>query len=338
MERYIKQLLAEDSRVIIPQFGCINSLEEDGRTLLSFNPYLNYDDGKLTSAVMAGEGLSEDDAKRRISDIVDAFNNDLNDGKSVTINGIGTFCRETDGRTDLMPNDEVSLAASDTDSSFAAPAPEPEPVAEPAPEPEQSIATPEPEATTEPEATAEPEQQEEPQTSVAPEPTISDYYQEEKSKKPLIVALVILLLLLIAGLIIYFHKDNPVYKYFFGEKQPVEVTVPEPEPAPADTVKDEPAPAVVPPVKEEKAGPLVAKPLTKRYNVIVGSYRDEQVAIKRVEELNAKGFDRAFVGIRKNHFVAVIADFANITEAENMQEQIVEGQYHIESWITNSGE
>ena len=57
-----------------------------------------------------------------------------------------------------------------------------------------------------------------------------------------------------------------------------------------------------------------------------------------MEDLKGKGFSEAFVGIRKDHFVAVLADFGSISEAERVQEQIVDGPYHIESWITNSGE
>ena len=328
MEKYIKQLLSDDSRAIIPQFGCVMALREDDKVQLSFNPYLNFDDGKLTAAIMAGEGISEEDAQRRVSDIVDSYNNDLSDGKAVTLAGIGTFSRDSMGRTDFTQVDDIDDAEAQSTEEATA---------------EAIVAEQAATASTEPEPLPEPEPQPEPESTTPgadlSSPTPDNNDESRGGKKPLIVLLIILLLLLIAGVVLYFHKDNAFYKYFFAEKQSVETPAPapEPKPEPADTVKQVPAPAPEPP-KTTKTDPLVAKPLTKRYNVIVGSYRDEQTAIKRVEELGSKGFDGAFVGIRKDHFVAVIADFSNITEAEKMQEQIVEGQYHIESWITNSGE
>lgn len=166
-------------------------------------------------------------------------------------------------------------------------------------------------------------------------------------KKIIIVAIVILLLIVLLWLVLFvFYKDNAVYraaqKYIFKANAPIEAPIPA-EPADsintADTVKViEPAPVVETPKEVKKQAPTTAQPLKKRYNIIVGSYRDEPTAIKRVEDLHAKGYEDAFVGIRKDHFVAVLADFNSISEAEKVQEQAVEGKYHIESWITNSGE
>ena len=54
------------------------------------------------------------------------------------------------------------------------------------------------------------------------------------------------------------------------------------------------------------------------------------------------GFADAFVGIHSNknntYFVAVIGAYNSVLKAESVQEEIVDGPYHIESWITNSGE
>ncbi len=326
MDKYIKQLLSEDSRVIIPRFGCIQALREE-TVLLSFNPYLNFDDGKLTAAIQKGEGITVEEARTEISSAVDHYNNTLQDGGMVFISGIGSFRRDADGRVEFTQEKDAadSLASQPSQEEEPQPA-QPEPEQEPEPEPQQPTPTPTP----------------------APKPTSRQKNQSvtnnNSSKKGIIIGLVILLLLILLWLVLFvFYKDNVVYrtaqKFFFPEKAPIEAPVPAPV-APADTtVTVEPAPVVETPKKEEKkAAPTTAQPLKKRYNIIVGSYRDEPTAIKRVNDLHAKGYENAFVGIRKDHFVAVLADFNSISEAERVQEQAVEGQYHIESWITNSGE
>ena len=328
MDKYIKQLLSEESRVIIPRFGCIQALREE-TVLLSFNPYLNFDDGKLTAAIQKGEGITEEEARTELGSTIDHYNNTLQDGGTVFISGVGSFHRDADGRVEFTQEKDAAASLASQPSQEEEPQPaQPEPEQEPQPEPQQPAPAPAP--------------------TPAPKPTSRQKNQSvtnnNSSKKGIIIGLVILLLLILLWLILFvFYKDNVVYrtaqKFFFPEKAPIEAPVPAPV-APADTtVTVEPAPVVETPKKEEKkAAPTTAQPLKKRYNIIVGSYRDEPTAIKRVNDLHAKGYENAFVGIRKDHFVAVLADFNSISEAERVQEQAVEGQYHIESWITNSGE
>ena len=327
MDKYIKQLLSEESRVIIPRFGCIQALREE-TVLLSFNPYLNFDDGKLTAAIQKGEGITEEEARTELGSTIDHYNNTLQDGGTVFISGVGSFHRDADGRVEFTQEKDAAASLASQPSQEEEPQPaQPEPEQEPQPEPQQPAPAPAP--------------------TPAPKPTSRQKNQSvtnnNSSKKGIIIGLVILLLLILLWLILFvFYKDNVVYrtaqKFFFPEKAPIEAPVPAPV-APADTtVTVEPAPVVETPKEEKKAAPTTAQPLKKRYNIIVGSYRDEPTAIKRVNDLHAKGFENAFVGIRKDHFVAVLADFNSISEAERVQEQAVEGQYHIESWITNSGE
>ena len=161
----------------------------------------------------------------------------------------------------------------------------------------------------------------------------------------------------LALLLFVFKKDNPVYKLMFGEKEKTEqVDTKAKEKAEAEAkakaeaeakakAEAEAKAAEEAKAKEEEAAkqkksfdPGTAQKLQKRYNIIVGSYKNESSAAAKVADLHAKGFDEAFVGYRKEHYVAVIGAFSSIAEAEKMQEQIVDGKYHIESWITNSGE
>ena len=326
MDKYIKAVLAADGKVIIPRFGCIIEPSEEPGTL-SFNPYLNFDDGKLAAAVSAGEGTDTQAAADKIADTVDSYNNSLSDGETVIISGIGSFRKSDDGRVeftqaaDFVHGDgDVSLGMgirTDADDSF------------------KVETTPDDDAREQAEG-ADDGQEENDANGDDYQPT-----EERKRRKWPLVLLVILLLLIIIWLLLFvFFKDNAVYRYFRGgTPAPTEQAAP----APADTtvVKKDTVEAPAPAVKKQQPArktPTEARPLERRYNVIVGSYREEATAIKRVKDLQAKGYSDAFVGIKKDHYVAVIKDFANLTQAEAYQEKIVDGPDHIESWITNSGE
>lgn len=319
MDQYIKKLLSAEPRVIIPQFGSIQALRED-TVSLSFNPHLNFDDGKLAAQIQKDAGVSEEEAQRMIRDAVDSYNNRLQNGQTVTMEGIGTFFLDSEGKVAFEQDPNYTDAVSDEPS----PSPAAQPLAEKQPDDDASFPKPE-----EPVETYEPQ-------------------EDKKKHKGLWVAVAIALLLLIIWLLLFvFFKDNAAYKFFCGPKAPAtEQAQPAQAPAKADTAAtrktevktDAAAPKEANAAAAAKALPTAAQPLKKRYNIIVGSYKDEQAALRRVEDLKAKGFSEAFVGMRKDHFVAVLADFGSISEAERVQEQIVDGPYHIESWITNSGE
>lgn len=307
MEKYIKALLIADNRAIVPQFGAFQALREE-TVSISFNPYLNFDDEKLTAIIANDKGIAASEASDFISKKVDEYNHALQDNGSVTVPGIGVISKAEDG-TLMFTQDESYTEDNAAVAATGAPA-----------------------------ATAGDENAQGTTTEPAPAK------KEKKGFDWKIIILILLLLLLLFGAWYCFvhNKDNAIYKFFNSAPAVESVTpapapVAEPDTATTDSVKVDsvaaPAPAV-----EAKPAPTEARRLTKRYNVIVGSYKDEAVAIKRVKDLHAKGFTEAFVGMRKDYFVAVIGDYDSVLKAEKVQEEIVDGPYHIESWITNSGE
>lgn len=325
MDKYIKAVLAADGKVIIPRFGCIIEPSEEPGTL-SFNPYLNFDDGKLAAAVGAGEGIDTQAAADKIAATVDVYNNSLSDGEAVSIGGLGSFKKGDDGRVEFTQSPDFVHGDGDISLGMGIRA-------------DGDMAV---KVETGADAHDSDEAKEAEADSGAAAESGESYQptEERKRKWPLVLLIIILLLIIIWLLLFVFFKDNAVYRYFCGgTPAPTEQTAA----APADTTtvkKDTVAAPAPPAVKKQpaKKAPTEARALERRYNVIVGSYRDEAVAIKRVRELQAKGYTDAFVGIKKDHYVAVIKDFTSLTQAEAYQEKIVDGADHIESWITNSGE
>ncbi len=351
MEKYIKSILVSGQRAIINNFGTIEVMkEENGKYSFSFNPYLRYDDGKIKSLMAEDKGISQDEASLALDRLVDSYNNALQDGEKVVLKGVGTFFKDEDGRVAFEPDPNFPNSDDDDTSSSSSSSDDNNSEAATAAATTTAVATAaqdsdddskldivEDEKEEQKEDTKDEEQKDSEETSSS-ESTSSEQtktYKEEKSssKKWLVILLILVLILLIV--IILFRSC--------GSKEEEQAPAPAQTEAPADTVVTEPEPA---PVQEapklepakEKPSPTVARPLEKRYNIIVGSYKNESDAIRRVEDLQKKGFADSFVGMRKNYFVAVIGAFSSISQAEAMQEEIVDGQYHIESWITNSGE
>lgn len=295
MDQYLQQLLSQQPRAIIPGLGAFINSPEGG---MMFNQYLNFDDNVLVSYVAQHDNISEDEARQRITDYSDSLKQRLDAGEKVSIQGIGTLSKSGD----------LFQFESDADSSI------------PEQQEQHSIVI-----------DLSGTETEEPQNDA----TVNNntyVYEEDHSSRNIMIIIIIALLFLIGVVLCLFviNKDNCVYNFFFGEKEPVEQV----QVAPTDTVSVEKVDTVAIEAKAETT-PRIGR--EKRYNIIVGTYKNEKIAQKRVADLKAKGFENASVGTFRGDYVAIIDSYDRLPEAEARQEYIVD-TYRIESYITNSGE
>ncbi len=295
MDQYLQQLLSQQPRAIIPGLGAFINSPEGG---MMFNQYLNFDDNVLVSYVAQHDNISEDEARQRITDYSDSLKQRLDAGEKVSIQGIGTLSKSGD----------LFQFESDADSSI------------PEQQEQHSIVI-----------DLSGTETEEPQNDA----TVNNntyVYEEDHSSRNIMIIIIIALLFLIGVVLCLFviNKDNCVYNFFFGEKEPVEQV----QVAPTDTVSVEKVDTVAIEAKAETT-PRIGR--EKRYNIIVGTYKNEKIAQKRVADLKAKGFENASVGTFRGDYVAIIDSYDRLLEAEARQEFIVD-TYRIESYITNSGE
>lgn len=295
MDQYLQQLLSQQPRAIIPGLGAFINSPEGG---MMFNQYLNFDDNVLVSYVAQHDNISEDEARQRITDYSDSLKQRLDAGEKVSIQGIGTLSKSGD----------LFQFESDADSSI------------PEQQEQHSIVI-----------DLSGTETEEPQNDA----TVNNntyVYEEDHSSRNIMIIIIIALLFLIGVVLCLFviNKDNCVYNFFFGEKEPVEQV----QVAPTDTVSVEKVDTVAIEAKAETT-PRIGR--EKRYNIIVGTYKNEKIAQKRVADLKAKGFENASVGTFRGDYVAIIDSYDRLPEAEARQEFIVD-TYRIESYITNSGE
>jgi len=108
--KYIKQLLDERKRVLLPGFGNLEVKETGGGVptsgnridppglLIRFDTGYSKDDGLLASVFAAGEEFDEVEAGQRILELVDAIKFALDKGESYEIPEAGTFSRADDGK------------------------------------------------------------------------------------------------------------------------------------------------------------------------------------------------------------------------------------------------
>jgi cell division protein FtsN/nucleoid DNA-binding protein len=108
--KYIKLLLDERKRVILPGFGNLEMKESGGAIpaegdLISppgirvrFDSGYSKDDGLLAATIANGEKISEEEAGQRVLELVDAIKFALDKGEPYQLPGAGSFLRDSDGR------------------------------------------------------------------------------------------------------------------------------------------------------------------------------------------------------------------------------------------------
>ncbi len=128
MDQYIKELLLLHSKIILPQFGAIViANEETGE--LSFNEYLNYDDGKLSALLESESNMDLQEAQNRVAKFVRDLKLQLNKGETYSIFQLGEFRKDDDGSFIFEGNIKTGgISGSDTTSG---PSPTPTVVATP---------------------------------------------------------------------------------------------------------------------------------------------------------------------------------------------------------------
>ena len=109
--KYIKRLLEDRTRVILPGFGNLQVILSDVKNAASgnrldppgikvkFDAGYSKDDGILAETVAAGEVMEREEADQQVLELVDAIKFALDKGESYIIPETGTFSRDEDGKT-----------------------------------------------------------------------------------------------------------------------------------------------------------------------------------------------------------------------------------------------
>jgi len=109
--KYIRMLLDERKRVILPGFGNLEVTAPEGTQTPSgnrinppgisvrFDTGYSKDDGALAEILAAGAVLEREEAQQRVLELVDAIKFSLDKGEDFLLPEAGTFSRDSDGKT-----------------------------------------------------------------------------------------------------------------------------------------------------------------------------------------------------------------------------------------------
>ncbi len=254
MDKIILDLLKENGRVIIPDFGAFIVKQKSPFTVI-FNEFLQYNDGALIGAVSTKEAINRDDAATKTKEFIKEIQDKLSKGEEVTLLGIGVLTKSTTGKISIKEIGAASEIPKKSDSVDTDTPKKEEPktvefdldekkkpsesklqkneVAKPAakkvlpggiPEPKVKKELPKtapkkvaPSATTKKEMPkAEPIKKEEPVKS-SEAPPITEYYSEGSGKNKWNIVLWIVVILIVNGAIIGFFFFGDEIKSFFGK-------------------------------------------------------------------------------------------------------------------------
>jgi cell division protein FtsN/nucleoid DNA-binding protein len=109
--KYIRSLLEDRTRVILPGFGNLEVILSEGTKAPSgkridppglsvkFDTGFSKDDGILAEAMAAGEVMEREEAEQKVLELVDAIKFSLDKGEDFMLPEAGTFSRDADGKT-----------------------------------------------------------------------------------------------------------------------------------------------------------------------------------------------------------------------------------------------
>ncbi len=121
--KYIRMLLDERKRVILPGFGNLEVVVPEGTqtpsgnwfsppgTRVRFDKGLSKDDGLLAEAMAAGEELGSDEAQQRVLELVDAIKFALDKGEEYILIEAGSFSRDSEGKIRFLADPDWVLEA-----------------------------------------------------------------------------------------------------------------------------------------------------------------------------------------------------------------------------------
>lgn len=100
MDKIILDLLKENGRVIIPDFGALIVKQKSPFTVI-FNEFLQYNDGALIGAVEKTENIDRDNAAAKTREFTKEIQTKLGKGEEITLTGIGVLTKSATGKISI---------------------------------------------------------------------------------------------------------------------------------------------------------------------------------------------------------------------------------------------
>ena len=325
ISKYIKDLIPNNSRIIIPDFGAFMIQDTPTGKLISFNDFLKFNDSVLLNRIITVEKVDAAKGKEEIKAYIAEIEAAFKAGESFAVEGVGYLSKDSQNNINFE-QDENAKGKGKPKAAAKPKAEEAKPAATPAAETKTEAPkaeTPKAEApkapATEPKpqpAAAPKPQTSAPQPSATPKSTyINNSYtnknMEIKTKdKTLTTVLIIVAAVVILGVLIWLAIDFNWFGPFKTAKEapaPVEVVV-DTTPAVDTTAYEEPEPEPV--IVEEPVDPS-----SMHYHIIAGSFQVESNAIRFQEDMRSRGYNAVILTRGTGYHYVSVKAFDSRSEA-----------------------
>ena len=320
ISKYIKDLIPNNSRIIIPDFGAFMIQDTPTGKLISFNDFLKFNDSVLLNRIITVEKVDAAKGKEEIKAYIAEIEAAFKSGESFAVEGVGYLSKDSQNNINFVQDENAkdkgkpkAAAKPKAEEAKLAAAPAAEAKAEtPKAEAPKAPATepkPQPAAAPKPQTSA-------PQPSATPKSTyINNSYtnknMEIKTKdKTLTTVLIIVAAVVILGVLIWLAIDFNWFGPFKTAKEapaPVEVVV-DTTPAVDTTAYEEPEPEPV--IVEEPVDPS-----SMHYHIIAGSFQVESNAIRFQEDMRSRGYNAVILTRGTGYHYVSVKAFDSRSEA-----------------------
>ena len=113
MENYILQILENNNRVIVPEFGAFIVKQRNPLTII-FNEFLQYNDGMLVDFISKKENISRDDAKVKIDDFIKGVNKAIESESGFALGKLGVIRKNAAGKISIDTDGETEKPTAKT--------------------------------------------------------------------------------------------------------------------------------------------------------------------------------------------------------------------------------
>jgi nucleoid DNA-binding protein len=368
MIQYLLQILENNNRVIVPEFGAFIIKHRDPLTIV-FNEFLQYNDGQLINIVSKQEKIDREQAKKKLDEFVTNINESLNSGNNYPLGQLGILTKSATGRISLEEAgsiDQPKLIKKIPDIEIKKEKEIVEPLESPAKEDKPTVEK----KKTRPEVKQKPETapivpekvsadekiekepkpvQTETNKVIAPIkiiPKEAEYKSQNgvtKNRKINIIAWIVVILFVNGIIIAYFLTSENFGNFLLKEQSKKEIIKIE---KPVVTKKVAPAEAPiktseqvmaaiedsVKKVVREKVS-VEKKPASgKRFYIVAGVFSSEQNAKKLVKELKLKGYNSENFG-KIGSLYAVSYDVLSSKEEADKILSKIKKAYDPKAWI-----
>lgn len=120
IDKYIKELIPVNSRVIIPDFGAFMIQDTPNGKVISFNDFLKFNDSVLLNKIILSEKVDANQGKESIKEYVKEIEATFKAGGQFAIEGVGYLSKDSQGNITFTQDENAKKSASNVKPSSKA--------------------------------------------------------------------------------------------------------------------------------------------------------------------------------------------------------------------------